>query len=66
MHNYVIRHRYVCESKMGNWYEEKCLKEHHLKDYLKAKEQGQLLSTNYQDRIEYSLQSVSPVLFRDK
>lgn len=48
---------------MGNWYEEKCLKEHNFKDYLKTKEQGRLLATNQQDKIGFCLQQVTEVSY---
>jgi hypothetical protein len=64
MHNYIIPNRYVGDAKMGNWYEEKCLKEHHFRDYLKAKDKGQLLSISQQDRLHYSLQPVYAVVMK--
>lgn len=61
MHNYIIPNRYLGDAKMGNWYEEKCLQEHHFKDYLKTKEQGKLLTTNLQDRVSFCLQPVPSI-----
>ena len=63
MHNYTIPNRYLGDAKMGNWYEEKCLKEHNFKDYLKTKEQGRLLATNQQDKIGFCLQQVTEVSY---
>jgi hypothetical protein len=58
MHNYIVPHRYIGDAKMGNWYEEKCLKDHHFKDYLNNKETGRLLTTLQQDKLGFSLQPV--------
>jgi hypothetical protein len=59
MHNYNVGNRYNTETRVGNWYEEKELKQYEFKEYLYQKEHSNNLTLNTTAKLGFSNQGVS-------
>lgn len=59
MHNYNVANRFTTKTKIGNWYEEQELDDHHFKEYLHQKQNNNNLTLTTTQQLAYSNQSVT-------
>lgn len=56
MHNYSVLNRFTTKTKLGNWYEESQLNEHHFKEHLYNKANNMNETLNTKTKIGFSSQ----------